>query len=111
MQQCLIHAVPVSEITHSGDNLLHIAKKACAENGLGKYDFEIKNGVVAVKKDTVRDYIHTTCSNSAKNMIKGWMEFDGHECSCHIRALSVVNCFVKKLPVFKTLRGMTTHFN
>ena len=39
------------------------------------------------------------------------MEIHGHECSCHILALSVVNTFVKKLDVFKKLRGMTTHFN
>ncbi|KAK3254086.1 hypothetical protein CYMTET_36686 [Cymbomonas tetramitiformis] len=95
---------------HTADELEKATKRACAEFGIGKF---MVPAVDVTPIDTVSEFIHTTCSDNASDIVSGWRCFDGHECSDHTLAL-VVKVFLEHptvKAVFSKLRGMAAHFN
>ncbi|KAK3275864.1 hypothetical protein CYMTET_16029 [Cymbomonas tetramitiformis] len=106
----LLSAIPFGDVRHNALELELATKRACADFGIGSFE-EGEDKSITI--DTVTDSVHATISDSASNIIKGWISFDGYECSCHLLALSTTEYLesdgVKE--VFGKMRGMTTHFN
>ena len=106
----LLSAIPFGDVRHNALELELATKRACADFGIGSFE-EGEDKSITI--DTVTDSVHATISDSASNIIKGWISFDGHECSCHLLAVSTTEYLesdgVKE--VFGKMRGMTTHFN
>ncbi|KAK3233451.1 hypothetical protein CYMTET_56256 [Cymbomonas tetramitiformis] len=78
----LLAALPFSDVRHTAGTMESATKEACADIGLGEYNF-------ADNKDDVASEIHSTVSDNASNIVSGWMCFDGHECTDHTIALMV----------------------
>ncbi|KAK3240078.1 hypothetical protein CYMTET_50044 [Cymbomonas tetramitiformis] len=85
-EKLLLAAIPFSAVRHTGDKILLATKRACSEMGIGSF-VESPNELEVI--DTVTSCVHSTASDSASNIVCGWKEFDGHECNCHILALSL----------------------
>ncbi|KAK3283481.1 hypothetical protein CYMTET_8820 [Cymbomonas tetramitiformis] len=94
----LLAALPFSSVRHTAIELEKATKVACADVGLGEC-----NDSEDFMLDTVRDFVHATCSDNASNIVSGWETFDGHECCDHTIALIVLTFLeqpnVKKVAV------------
>jgi len=117
LHENLLSAVPFSDVRHTGLEIERSTKENLADMGVGEYTLDqlgsADSGETPITVDTVTDFVHSTTSDSASNMISGWGCFDGHECNCHLLALCVLVFLTSDgvKEAFTKLRGMTTHFN
>ncbi|KAK3234342.1 hypothetical protein CYMTET_55406 [Cymbomonas tetramitiformis] len=117
LHEKLLSAVPFSDVRHTGLEIERSTKESLSDMGVGEYTLDqlgsADSGETSITVDTVKDFVHSTTSDSASNMISGWGCFDGHECNCHLLALCVLVFLTSDgvKEAFTKLRGMTTHFN
>ena len=86
IQEELLEALPLGDISHTGVNLGTKSKEVLAKYNIGTFSANEESGEVT---DTVAAHVQNAVCDNASNMLLAWCDMELVECSAHTMQLTV----------------------